>query len=143
MTKKLGFFLLIVSFIMNLSAFVYLPDNFFTYLIIQVYMGVLVFCIAIGLIYYRNKIKEVWLQVVLLSGIFSALNVIVGLLTMPAVQSLAEKSSKGSLSVDVTPISSNIQILQMLVLNMVVTVSLCFAVMLILNRVSKFRTIRD
>lgn len=141
--KKIGVILLIIAFVLNISACFYLPSNFFAYIVGQVYFGVLVFCISMGCIYYRNNLRDSWLSVMLLSCIFSVLNVIVGILTMPQVRELADHVNSESLSVSVSPMTSFVQIIQTLTVNFVVITTFSFVVIVLFNRISKFKLSKE
>lgn len=137
--KKLGIITLIISFIINLSACVYLFSSIFAYLLLQVYLALFVFAISMGLIFYRNNIKDTYLPVILLSGIFSVVNVFVGVYTANKVSRLANSVNNSSLSVSITPAASSVELIQLLVINIVVTVSFSLVVILIFNRLSKLK----
>ena len=138
MLKKSGMALLALAFILNLSACFYLSSNFFTYLAVQVYLGAVTFVIAMGCIYYRKSFKKVWLPIVLLSGLFSLLNVVVGVLTGHQVQGLAEQTSNADLLVSAVPMTSLFQIGQVLIVSFIEIALLSFIALILFNRIANF-----
>ncbi|MFC2684592.1 MAG: hypothetical protein ACFN06_03605 [Limosilactobacillus oris] len=138
MLKKSGMVLLALAFMLNLSACFYLSSNFFTYLAVQVYLGAVTFVIAMGCIYYRENFKKVWMPIALLSGLFSLLNVVVGVLTGHQVQGLAEQTSSANLLVSAVPMTSLVQMGQVLIVSFIEITLLSFVVMILFNRIANF-----
>lgn len=115
-----------------------LSSNFFTYLAVQVYLGAVTFVIAMGCIYYRKSFKKVWLPIVLLSGLFSLLNVAVGVLTGHQVQGLAEQTSNADLLVSAVPMTSLFQMGQVLIVSFIEIALLSFIALILFNRIANF-----
>ena len=88
MTKKIGLGLLIVSFIAVTLPLFYLPTSIFTFILYS-FAVLIIFGIAVGLIFVDQPFKASWVPIILLNLIFTVANSMVGVMIDGKVTELA------------------------------------------------------
>ena len=138
MTKKIGLGLLIVSFIAVTLPLFYLPTSIFTFILYS-FAVLIIFGIAVGLIFVDQPFKASLVPIILLNLIFTVANSMVGVMIDGKVTELAKKSNSNDFEM-VKQATDGLSLVKDTFLSFCWVVGISLIALLILKQIRKLRT---